>query len=205
MSLGIGIVLEQQFTDRLIRLQNEVCSEFRLTPRQDLTVALPHITLLQAPAGVDLGESDRLERCLMKILPAQCDANVSLTSIFYKPKGWYFLRVRRDEWLVRCHQAVVREFEPNLVRASKSAKDMNDYSANERANYARYGYRYIGNEWLPHVTIGRTSDGQVAREAALFDFYSQRLLPARSAAAFIAVYEIGPNGSYSKSVKELCL
>lgn len=205
MAQGIGIVLEQRFTDRLIELQSEVCSIFGLFPRQNSTTALPHITLLQAPGEVDLGEGDRLERCLKNALPAQCDTSVSLTDIFYKPQGWYFLRVRRDEWLVRCHEAAVREFEPNLLCASKSLKDMNGYSASERDNYARYGYRYIGNEWLPHVTIGRTNDGQVAREATLFDYYSQRLLPAKSAAAVIAVYEIGPNGSYSRSVKELRL
>ncbi|MFF7339439.1 hypothetical protein ACFZAT_19095 [Streptomyces sp. NPDC008163] len=49
--------------------------------------------------------------------------------------------------------------EPHLDRAAfDTAQDMSHFTDAERASYARFGYRYTGEAYTPHLTLGRTDE-----------------------------------------------
>jgi hypothetical protein len=48
---------------------------------------------------------------------------------------------------------------PHLDRAAfDTSKDTSRFSPDERASFAEYGYRYTGDAYAPHITLGRAEE-----------------------------------------------
>jgi 2'-5' RNA ligase len=54
-------------------------------------------------------------------------------------------------------------------------EDMSQYSADETAAYLSFGYRYIGDSFRPHITLGRTKESDKTLSAELGTIYDTLL------------------------------
>ena len=149
---------------------------------------LPHTTLLQCPYQPDLDYLGFLQL-------ARGPVASSFVEVCYQPVGWVFARVARTPELVALQGALLEATTP-LIDTSRidRSKDMRGYSERERMNYLAYGYRYLKEQYRPHVTLGRTACGRESVSAELVDDFRRKLTGTPVVFDRLAFYEAGEFG-----------
>lgn len=194
--VGIAIVFDEVFTATVAERQNRLVDEFNLQPPLSTVVNLPHITLLQiAGASEDGIEASR--QAIAEIAGKVRPFPIHLESVVYQPEGWYFWVAARDDRLRALHDHFFDALKSHLHPPSAQKKGIESYSAAERSAYTLYGYRYIGEAFFPHVTVGRSASGysEVALLRCRQIFEATTVVPAR-----ITLYKQGENGSHSATL-----
>ena len=91
-----------------------------------------------------------------------------------------------------------------VLKISEHQKDMSGYTASEILNYQKYGYRYIGQDFYPHFTLGQTGDclTSIALDKWIQSIPTQQL---NISGRFVrlTLYRVGSHGSHSESVIDL--
>lgn len=181
--------------EKIVLFQNEHLSVLK-GPKLSTEFPLPHTNILQCPFYADALDADLSEK-LEQIWEGVGEVSSQFGVIYPQPRGWFFLAVKRLAWLRELQSRVLSLLAP-LVDASqiKSGDDIDLYTQQERKNFLRYGYRYVGESFRPHITLGYDEDspdghidcGLVSAGLKLFAGktfnYSE-----------IVLYEAGPAGS----------
>jgi hypothetical protein len=138
--------------------------EFRTThdeiegPSLGMTEHPPHTSILQCPFREDTPWDACLRRIRSALSPRR-DCQMSMTEIAYQPVGWLFLNLAPDAWLRELQEVSLEVLAQYIaIDAIDTDKDISGYTSTERDSYLRYGYRYVGESFLPHITIGRIED-----------------------------------------------
>ena len=115
---------------------------------------LPHLSILQCPYDPSTVTADTL-RTLRGALPTGA-AHATFTTFTHQPPGWLFANITAGRWLAGLHAAALAQTASAIrTDAIDRAADLAGHTASERRSYLRYGYRYVGADFRPHVTIGR--------------------------------------------------
>lgn len=87
------------------------------------------------------------------------EIRLASTGIVYQPTGWVFLSLERPTILTELQAAVLSVLATHLDRAAfDTSKDTSRFTPDERASFAEYGYRYTGDAYAPHITLGRAEE-----------------------------------------------
>ncbi|MFF8274715.1 hypothetical protein ACF05T_01165 [Streptomyces lateritius] len=161
--LGIALLPNAEHQDAAIRLQREVGGGQTLRPPLSQDGNLPHMTVFQGPFLDSLDTEAALEHVVRAAgMPERAD--IPSTGIVYQPTGWVFLALRRLPLLEQVQKVALEALSPHLDRSAFDAsKDVSLFSDSERESLSRYGYRYTGDAYAPHITLGRAEES-VARE-----------------------------------------
>jgi hypothetical protein len=122
-------------------------------------------------------------------------------ALYYQPNGWIFADVMKTNELCILQNELLKESE-SYIDAKSIAIDvnMNAYCGGQKSNYLKYGYRYIGEEFIPHITLGRTHSAQHITAELVADFKN-----AFFGTTFIydklVYYEAGEFGALHKIVR----
>lgn len=163
--LGIAVLPRHDFMEKAIAIQAELATDTSLDPRLSTQHNLPHVTLFQGPLQPNINFSKTLID-IRESSGVTSDVHTEAVDIAYQPKGWIFLNVKKVQAFSRLQSATVKLIESHLdSSAIDRGKDISAYTPTERESYQRYGYRYVGVAFAPHVTLGRT-DEQLARQLA---------------------------------------
>lgn len=161
-------------------------------PRLGLSENLPHTSILQCPYLPNLDYSEFLE------FAPDC-VESEFTSFFLQPIGWLFAGIRKTDKLQQIQNELF-DATKHLIDRTQIAptSDLSGLPNLECENYLAYGYRYIGEAFLPHVTIGTTrSSTRQPREEAVSDF--DRTFAGRKVVYDRAVfYEAGGYGALKR-------
>ncbi|MEU2021866.1 2'-5' RNA ligase family protein [Streptomyces sp. NPDC016469] len=157
--LGIALLPCPDHTRAAVRLQQDLGAAGEpLRPVLSEDGNLPHLTVFQGWLDDGLEPGPLLERIAASLsLPAA----ISLASagLVHQPTGWLFMSVERPALLGKLQETVIGLVGPHLDRSAfDTAQDMSHFTDAERASYARYGYRYTGEAYTPHLTLGRTDE-----------------------------------------------
>lgn len=120
----------------------------------DGTRVLPHVSLHQVRTAAVSAMVDRIAAT-----PMAAPGSTRLQDLVLQPPDWMFLTVETLPWMVAMQSELVGSLEP-FVRKDllKPSDELVGYGPAELRSYRRHGYRYVGDAFLPHFTLGRSAE-----------------------------------------------
>lgn len=200
---GIALIPDQTGLRELVRLQQAVRAIEPLQPILSEAEYLPHITLLQGNSILPLGSVDLLETLATAISTMQFQ--LSVASVSYVRRGWYFLDVQPIQQLRLLHDFTFQACQDRLIPPSSiEPTALEGYTASHVDNYMKFGYRYVGDDYRPHVTIGRTRDKHVSRnDVELQAAISAAVETLRFSISTVTSYRMGVNGGHLETLASI--
>ncbi|MCC5668868.1 hypothetical protein LC653_34695 [Nostoc sp. CHAB 5784] len=202
MKVGIAMVPSAQMNQYLVELQKEVMSFCSLRPLLGTEFNLPHITLLQGLFKNNLNWfnliSDLRDYCTQQ----KYSLEFKLSGLEYQPPGWYFLTLSPNIIFGEAHRFVFERLKDSMYLTEEDRqKDTTNYSTLEKENYFKYGHRYIGDAFYPHITLGRSIDkSRIQDEAYLINTVKVFTSNIVGTIQKITIYEMGENGSHANTL-----
>ena len=99
--------------------------------------------------------------------------------------------------LERLHVEAVRAVDAWIDRRTiDPGLDVSQYTEVERQSYYQYGYRYTGDAFMPHITLGHTDDASaklLVQRPVGRRFDTDRWIFDR-----VTFYEMGEHGAHSR-------
>jgi 2'-5' RNA ligase len=204
MQLGIAILPSAMCRSRIIEAQRNLLSQIKIEPELNHSYNHPHVTLVQGRfSAVDPVVS--AAKAVAEVI-TRFDSQLSLvfTKIEYQERGWLFASIERSSELRLLHDVAFARCAPFLIVAEDDlAKDVWNYTQLERLNFKRFGYRYIGEAFYPHITLGK--DRTMTPEAlkAIGEQHFRSTLGIHDAAEAVTVYEMGAHGSHHRILEQI--
>lgn len=194
--VAIVLLPSKTCTETLLEINRIFSDEVSGKIKQDCEASLPHLSLLHAP-GVTFNENvqERIEGALESHrLTAELEIPLTKSPVTYVEKGWYFIDVVKDEKLVRLHEAMFQALKGLMLPGNRTRIELPQYSESQWRNYEKYGYRYIGEDYHPHITVTRADSGA---SGALVDKLEKKVVSLMDKIIFssMLVCDIGPNGT----------
>ena len=172
-------------------------------PPLGTTTCVPHVSVLQCPFHPAAVTKAMLDAMLTD-LDRDSDASVSeaeLGDVYVQPVGWVFAETRFPEGIRRLQDRALSLMVNHIdTDAIDPDYDYRGHTAAEIAHHRRFGYRYIGAQYRPHITLGRCweSDLPAGVQAA----YCRDLLGASVVFDRIAFYLAGESGTVVEVLAE---
>ena len=209
IKLGIAMIPDDATIQEIITLQQQLAPVCPLQPILGKDTNLPHMTLLQGRFN-DLAQVYRsihdLKNYLQQTYLQQPEIfTFHWLKCVYKPPGWYFLQPHPHTIGNLAHQFCFKNLKDEMfLLESDCQKEMFGYTPSEVLNYQKYGYRYIGQDFYPHFTLGQTGD---RLNSITLDTWMQSI-PAQKlniSGRFVrlTLYRVGSYGSHSESITDL--
>ncbi|NJQ01161.1 2'-5' RNA ligase family protein [Streptomyces zingiberis] len=201
--LGVALLPRADHLRAAVRLQQDIGGEVPLRPRLAPDGNLPHVTVFQGPFADSLDPAEALGSIATAVAGSGLRGEVSLatTDVIHQPVGWLFLSLERPPLLEALQEAALTVLERHLDRASfRRARDTSRFSDEERASYERYGYRYTGTAYAPHVTLGRAAEHTVLELARTAR--DRAGLPKELVFDRLSFYVMGEQGAHAKTLLE---
>lgn len=201
--LGVALLPSADHMLSAIQLQEEIGGEHRLHPTLAADGNLPHVTVFQGPFTASLDPEKELGKIsgsttLPKVI------RLATVGVVYQPTGWVFLSLEKPPLLHGLQQTVLKALESHLDReAFDTAKDTTHFSESERAGFVQYGYRYTGDAYAPHITLGRAEERiaqNVVRTAP-----ERAAVPAHWVFDRLSFYVMGEHGAHAQTLAERAL
>lgn len=201
--LGVALLPRADHMRSAIKMQKHVRGDHVLQPPLTMDGNLPHVTVFQGPFVDALDPHRELERISGSVsLPTE--VRLGFTGIVYQPTGWVFLSLERPPLLDKLQDAVLAVLARHLDRdAFDTSKDTSKFTEDERASYAEYGYRYTGDAYSPHITLGRAEE-QVARELVR-SAADHSSVPGEWVFDRLSFYVMGEHGAHAETLTERAL
>ncbi|SRR5579883_64134 len=204
MKLGIAMIPSLEAMNAVIALQKTLLPFYSLSPLLGTQHNLPHITLLQGrfkndTDWVSLFSDLHNYCCQQKYL-----LEFQTTGLEYQLPGWLFLKLEPNILLFDAQRFIFERLKDSMFLIQEDyLKDTSSYSLLERQNYFIYGYRYIGQSFHPHITLGKIINNYHFLNKAdvynldIFNFKIEGLIQK------ITLYEMGENGSHANTLYAL--
>ncbi|WUH93648.1 2'-5' RNA ligase family protein [Streptomyces sp. NBC_00433] len=200
--LGVALLPRADHLRTAIRVQHEVAGGHILHPPLTAEGNLPHTTVFQGPFLDTLTPEAELER-IRGALTLPGEVRLNSPGIVYQPTGWVFLSLERSPLLEKLQDVVLAALAPHLDREAFAPKDTSQYTDAEKAGYARYGYRYTGEAYTPHITLGHAEE-ETAR--ALVRAAGERSsVPGSWIFDRLSFYVMGEHGAHARTLVERTL
>jgi hypothetical protein len=206
VKIGFALIPNQLFLEQLIEMQLKINQKYSLQPSFSMEANLPHVTIVQGNFQEELDYKKTAHLLSQQI--ESVDVSLSFTDFIYKELGWFFLLCQKDRWLLDLHQTACNLLIEDMVvtEESKQADDLLFLSPLERHNHLTYSYRYMGEAYLPHITLGRYIT-EIHAEV-LHDFqniWQKYSISALQSMERLTVYKMGLNGAHAKTLWEIKL
>ncbi|MZE79710.1 2'-5' RNA ligase family protein [Streptomyces xinghaiensis] len=201
--LGVALLPRADHLRAAVRLQRDIGGEVSLRPRLEPDGNLPHVTVFQGPFADSLDPAEALESIGTAAAGNGLHGELSLstTDVVYQPTGWLFLALERPPLLEALQEAALAALDRHLDRAAFDRdKDTSRFTDDERASYERYGYRYTGAAYAPHVTLGRAEENtalELVRTAR-----DRAGLPKEMVFDRLSFYVMGEHGAHAETLLE---
>lgn len=206
MSLtGVALLPQASTLKQIVEFRREHASDIA-GPVLGMERNLPHTSILQCPfdetaltPGLLAELNARWSEILDGLVPA-----AELGQVYYQPTGWMFIDIPAPSWIRAVQRAFLNLMDRFIDRSAIACKtDYTGYTEAEKANYERFGYRYVGTSFRPHITLGRTT-GRCAQEISphVVASFDKQLAGQRFRYERIAFYRAGEFGALAEVIAE---
>ena len=202
MKIGFALITEDPFFGELIRRENALGEAAGFLDKLGPIHRLPHTTLFQGMMREDIPFESIAMELAENYLYFCPDRRVTFGDIVYVPEGWYFLEAEKDDRLQHIHDLLLERLGPYMVLDSRRLdRDTSFMSQAEKAGIEKYDYRYAGEAFYPHITLGRSLDGD---PAPTLELVKQAFADLDRSTRFgrVTVYLMGPNGVHQDTLFE---
>jgi hypothetical protein len=190
--IGVALVPDQRLLAQVVEFAKNC--EFTFDGMcLDEHKVLPHVSLHQLITENDAGVIESIRR----LSPLELFSAI-FDEVILQPPDWIFLTLNPEPWLLQLQTLVVQSLAP-LVNPSdfKRRQDLVGYTPLEAESYVRHGYRYVGEAFKPHFTLGRVSEmGTVAAECT--NNFNKILKQRTVTFARLIVFRAGPGGTVAE-------
>ncbi len=202
MKVGIAMIPDLEMLESLVELQKKILRICPLSPLLETQQNLPHITLLQGRFRNQINWMSLILELQDYCHRQKYSLELKDVELEYKPSGWYFLKFPHNYMFHGAHRFVFEQLKDSLFLTEEDRqKKTSHYSYLEKINYFSYGYRYIGDAFQPHITLGRTFDNRrMNDEAALTHLVESLSSNLIGTIQKITIYEVGDNGSHAATL-----
>ena len=202
---GIALLPDREATERLVRFRAGAGGLIS-GPSLSLTAGRPHLTLLQGPFRPDY-LTDELLGQIVAELPEATVAALRLGAQFgpayVQPADWLFADVPVVAPGVQAQQIAWQHMGPHLdARQIERRRGLDGMTQTQWQTYLRYGYRYWGDEFRPHITLGHTLPTEVAPGSPIQSGYWAAIQDTPVEFTGIALYRAGEGGTLIEVLAE---
>lgn len=203
MKTGFALICASPLFDDIIKIENEIHSRAGFFNSLGAKENMPHVTLFQGEmdGGLNLGEiAEKIASAARRLIP---DKKICFTDVEYVRRGWYFLACEKTRELQKLHDIALGEVKPFIVLDGRRAEAADGLPEIQRSAIINYGYRYAGEAFFPHITIGRAAE---RREDILCELSrAVQAIERRSAIERVTAYKMGENGVHESTLYEVYL
>lgn len=201
---GLALLPNKELMNKLIKFQNENINFFK-GPKLSLNSYLPHTSIIQCPFYEDKLNEELLDRVYSEWINLKhTDSKSTIKDLFYKQGGWYFLRVNRNNQLINL-QEIALKYMIDLIDYKQINNSINQqlvqHNKNEQNNLLKYGYPYIGDSFIPHITLGRNeATNNFTIDDKLNEEYNNLFFNKPIEYSKIVFYKAGIDGALEKVI-----
>ena len=201
---GVALLFSGEFVRRFASFQAEVLKRVSLTPRLTVDGNLPHITLYQGTFSPDVNPMELAAG--VGNMAGDCHPlHISFDRFIYVQKGWFFLIAKREMWLRHMHDITMSLVAPFIVPPQHVEELLLGHcSPGERENFTRFGYRYAGESFLPHLTLGRLATENLPSPllGEIEEIFDSSGISRVQDVRAISFYKKGENGAHAETLAE---
>ena len=173
-------------------------------PRLGLARNLPHTSIMQCPFFPERLTLDALQRIAGRMegpLP-----RAAFTAVCFKPRNWIFLKYAPTSGLAALQGAALDILRDGVdFAAIERRPSYAGYTALESENYERWGYRYVGEAFAPHITLARLPAGAEGLPREIVEDFRERVAGRSFAFEALAFYEAGEGGAFARELARVPL
>ena len=158
---GMALLPTEETMETFISFR-EQCGNNVHGPKLGKHSNVPHVSILQCPFNINQLSSTMLETIVNQF--KQQHSNHVFTShyteLYYQPVGWYFADIDMETWGTVLQNIALTNLQQHIDEKSIIIDDSYHFMPPlEQYNQKTYGYRYMGEAYRPHITLGVTPTG----------------------------------------------
>ena len=203
MKYGLALIPEKSFIDICIGYQNELKKLFpNLRPTLAHDTNLPHITIFQGTwKNLDYAKilktiSDQEEFRSLK--------SVKISDFQIIDDRWLFLNVADEKgFLQKIHEFTYSKIKESIDLSAINQKETDYYTPKQKEYFAKYGYRFAFDLYIPHFTLGRIENINQDQALVIKDFTRKFLKNNKLSSILIdrvCYRELGDAGSFANQI-----
>ena len=201
MKIGFALIAEKKFVDQIVALECEFHDKAGFSDHLGTVNNLPHTTLFQGEMRDAINYREIAEHIASEYVKLSKSRTLRFTKIKYVPLGWYFLICKKSKALSTLHFQVLSRVEPYIVLPETRLEATSDLPEVQREALLHYNYRYAGEAFYPHVTIGRSEAKNDMVLNEMNNALNQVDLSPR--VDRVTVYKMGVNGIHEDTLYEV--
>lgn len=189
---GVALLPQPRDQEALIAWQQVARAADLRGPKLGLVTNQPHLTVMQThlSAQVAIEATKSLADCV----PVRPEAVIG--EVYNQAVDWLFVDVHLPPWGYRLHECALAQVTSAIDTTAIDRKVLEaDIPPGEKAAHARYGYRYAGAHYRPHITVGVLPySGWLERASEVRAVFAASLRSRVIAFDRLVAYEAGPRG-----------
>lgn len=200
MKIGFALIPSPPFFHEIIRIENELHQTAGFLHRLGDVHNLPHLTLFQGTFSEDIDYRFIADQLASFYKEHFNPLVLRFQEVSYVPQGWYFYLCNPSKEVQGLHNIALKECRRHIIlEESRFSRNTSTLTPAEYAGIRDYGYRYAGEAFLPHITLGRTNGHE---DPSILTAFHNKLqeLPAETSTSILTVYEMGPDGLHSNTL-----
>lgn len=204
MLCGLALVPNEITKKDIVNFRQEN-SHLISGPELGLNINIPHLSIVQCPFNPEILTKSVAERILQEFGTNKFNQGC-FTHLAYQPDAWIFANVVHDFQLDELQNAAMKVLEPKInIQEINLDKDFSGYSKRQVAYYARYGYRYLREEFTPHITLGRTVNNNDFVAPELVKNFAVTLAGINFSYDRLAFYRAGDSGVFAEELASVSI
>lgn len=204
MKIGYALITDNPVFSRVIGVENRIHGQSGFADYLGEEKNLPHTTIFQGDLSEDMDYREVAGKIADKFAELFPRKTIVFEKVEYIPEGWYFWMCKKDRAFQRLHDYTLELVKPYiLLDPMRMEKIKEEMPRIQREAIRQYGYRYAGEAFSPHITIGRSQ----GKDVKLLEKLNEQLGDGETRAAIsrVTVYKMGNNGTHSETLYEINL
>lgn len=145
---GIALLPDEETSQKIIEFRNS--RQDISGPKLGLDTNLPHLSLFQGMYPEDIDPTIVFSQIKRK---AQTWDSVKFSKLSWEHGDWVFANVEIEKDILHMHDSALR-FSSPVMSAPIVASGIAKWRQVEQDAFYKFGYRYAGKAYQPHITLG---------------------------------------------------
>ncbi|MBQ8791893.1 MAG: hypothetical protein IJZ51_11380 [Ruminiclostridium sp.] len=204
MKIGFALISSNPVFDQVISIENKIHVRAGFLDYLGTHHNLPHTTIFQGNLSDETNYCAIAEKIAKKFTELFPSKTIDFGDVIYVPEGWYFWMCKKTKEFQELHDLTLKLVELNIVlEPSRFNRNIENIPSIQLEAIRRYGYRYAGEAFFPHITVGRTTNEDTVLLSELNSEFAS--IEKRAEISRITVYRMGNNGTHSETLYEIRL